>query len=244
MGKKLKGINGSEIKYIAILAMLIDHIAWQFVPTLSLAGQLMHFIGRITAPIMCFFIAEGFHYTRNVKKYLLRLGIFAVISHFAFSFYMVGRPIGCGTSSMISTLFLSLLTLCVLNSDKFQPCVKAALIAAIMFFVQNCDYGTTAIWMTLVFSLSRENRKMQYISYAVVIFVTQIIPILHVVANNLLAGSDLSTVSFFRFGMFLPIPLLMLYNGERGGSKATKWVFYIFYPAHLIFIECLTKFYG
>ena len=45
-----------------------------------------HIIGRLTAPIMWFFICEGYHYTRDVKKYMIRLGIFAVISHFAYCF--------------------------------------------------------------------------------------------------------------------------------------------------------------
>ena len=35
---------------------------------------------------MWFFIAEGYHYTKNVRKYMFRLGLFAVISHFAYCF--------------------------------------------------------------------------------------------------------------------------------------------------------------
>ena len=56
--------------------MLIDHIAWAFVPTASLLGQVMHVIGRLTGPTMAYMLAEGYHYTRNVKKYAMRLGIF------------------------------------------------------------------------------------------------------------------------------------------------------------------------
>ncbi len=61
------GMSSFTLKMIAILAMLIDHIAWAFVPTGTLLGQIMHIIGRITAPIMCYFIAEGYYHTHNIK---------------------------------------------------------------------------------------------------------------------------------------------------------------------------------
>ncbi len=61
-------LTANVLKYIAIAAMLIDHIAWSFVSDYSVLGQIMHVIGRLTAPIMCYFIAEGYYYTRNVKS--------------------------------------------------------------------------------------------------------------------------------------------------------------------------------
>lgn len=85
-----RGLSANTLKYIAIAAMLIDHIAWCFVDTYSVLGQIMHVIGRLTAPIMCYFIAEGYYYTRNVKKYLLRLGLFALISWAPFTFMEFG----------------------------------------------------------------------------------------------------------------------------------------------------------
>ncbi|MCM1330636.1 MAG: conjugal transfer protein TraX [Ruminococcus sp.] len=86
------GLSANALKYIAAAAMLVDHIAWCFVETYSVLGQIMHVVGRLTAPIMCYFIAEGYYYTRNVKKYLLRLGIFAVISWFPFVYMEYGTP--------------------------------------------------------------------------------------------------------------------------------------------------------
>ena len=81
--------------------MLIDHIAWGFVSNLSWQGQLMHFIGRITGPVMAFFVAEGFMHTRDMKKYLLRMGLFALVSAVPFMLYFRIR----GNSGMIFTLF-------------------------------------------------------------------------------------------------------------------------------------------
>ena len=78
-----KFLNSNAIKLIAIVAMTIDHIAWAVYPGYSTepGAIVMHIIGRITCPIMCYCIAEGFHYTHDVKKYTLRLLIFALISH-------------------------------------------------------------------------------------------------------------------------------------------------------------------
>ena len=101
---KVKGLSGTTIKFIAIAAMLIDHIAWAFVPTYSVFGQIMHVIGRITASIMCFFVAEGYYYTKNVKKYVLRLAIFALISHVPFIFFETENISILGNTGVISDL--------------------------------------------------------------------------------------------------------------------------------------------
>ena len=84
----MKKLNSNTIKVIAILAMTIDHIAWLLFPgyPAEVLPVVLHIIGRITCPIMCFFIAEGYHYTKNIRKYTARLFVFAVISHFAYVF--------------------------------------------------------------------------------------------------------------------------------------------------------------
>ena len=66
-----KGLNRNQIKYIAIIAMVIDHIAWAFVPLNSVPGVVLHFIGRLTGPIMGFFLAEAYLHTRSVPKLAL-----------------------------------------------------------------------------------------------------------------------------------------------------------------------------
>ena len=70
-----QGLSGNQIKGIAIAAMTVDHLAWTLFPGYDTRWfvLLAHVIGRLTAPIMWFFIAEGYHHTRNVKKYACRL---------------------------------------------------------------------------------------------------------------------------------------------------------------------------
>ena len=125
---KCISLNRNQLKYIVIIAMLIDHIAWAFVPTASLLGQIMHFIGRLTAPTMAFFVAEGYHYTRNFKKYALRMAVFAAVSWAPFVFFETGRlPIMISEGGTVSfnpwqgvifTLFLGLMAIKLWDSEN------------------------------------------------------------------------------------------------------------------------------
>ena len=83
-----KGWNGNQLKLIAIIAMTIDHLAWTLAPGYSTEWWVLlcHLAGRLTAPIMWFFIVEGWHYTHDVRKYTLRLFLLALVSHFAYNF--------------------------------------------------------------------------------------------------------------------------------------------------------------
>lgn len=74
-------LNANTLKLIAVLAMVLDHAATVFLADTAPAALFFHAVGQIAAPIMCFFVAEGYAYTSNLKKYLLRLFIAAVISH-------------------------------------------------------------------------------------------------------------------------------------------------------------------
>ena len=102
------GITGFNIKIIAAIAMLLDHIAWGLIdpvlgskdivgydfffrlsdfalaPALCILSTAFHLIGRLAFPIFLFLIVEGFCHTKSIKKYLLRMGIFAIISEIPF----------------------------------------------------------------------------------------------------------------------------------------------------------------
>ncbi|MBR4766279.1 MAG: conjugal transfer protein TraX, partial [Clostridia bacterium] len=83
-----KGLNSNALKLIAIAAMTVDHFTWAVFPGTQSVWYViaLHIIGRLTAPIMWFFIAEGCRKTHDIKKYALRMLIFAVVSHFAYCF--------------------------------------------------------------------------------------------------------------------------------------------------------------
>lgn len=128
-------LSGSTIKIIAVTAMLIDHaaasvlirylingiqtaqaagtaLAWQQEhASLYSAYYLMRDIGRLGFPIFCFLLAEGFQRTRNVGKYALRLGIFALISELPFNLAICGQVSNLGYQNVYFTLLLGLLAL-------------------------------------------------------------------------------------------------------------------------------------
>lgn len=233
------GLSANQLKFIAIIAMLIDHIAWAFVPIRSLPGQVMHTIGRLTIPIMCYFIAEGYHHTKNVKRYALRLGIFAIISHIPFIYFETGHlPISFtnGTqikfqTSVMYNLFLGLISLIVINNKRICKYIKLIIIIIICIASMIGDWFFLAVLWILAFEINYGNFKKQitYFSFiAIVLLTAPLLNLFHIIGG-------VWWEQIFQLGVFLSLPLLSKYNGQKG-SKNFKWVFYIFYPLHLLIL--------
>ncbi len=138
--ERKRGISGSTIKIIAVLFMLIDHAAaviltrqlvatgyleavesgmWEEIVTWLTNNKLLYYsydfmrmAGRVAFPLFCFFIMEGFQKTRDVRKYLLRLGIFAIVSEIPFDLAISGEWFAWGHQNVFFTLFLGLFVLC------------------------------------------------------------------------------------------------------------------------------------
>lgn len=237
---KSRGLTGSEIKLIAILAMLVDHIAWAFVPIDTFKGQLMHFFGRMTAPTMAFFISEGFHYTRNLRKYFLRLGVFAVISQMAFGYYNQEGLFWIGKLSVITTLLLGLTAVWVYNTDKLPKSLKLPALMLIMIVSEKCDWGGSLMWFILAFEVARGNKKEQIIAYGCTAFALKLVPFIYRTIDH----PETISFSWMILGVMLPLILLAMYNGEKGGGKYSKWVFYVFYPLHLFIIGYISERFG
>ena len=62
-------LNRDQIKYIAVFTMLLNHVANIFLQPGTFACEALKDIGYFTAPVMCWFLVEGYRYTRSVKKY-------------------------------------------------------------------------------------------------------------------------------------------------------------------------------
>lgn len=127
MKSKIK-FNANYLKVVAIIAMTIDHCTDLFYPGFPTEPIPLglHFIGRLTAPIMWFFVCEGYHYTKNVKKYMLRLGIFAIISHFAycFGFGISLNPLQGGIFNRTSVMYPLFIAVVVLYLEDLQSPMK------------------------------------------------------------------------------------------------------------------------
>lgn len=229
-------LNSTHLKKIAIVAMVFDHFMAIFVSHDSVIGMLLRVPGCIAAPIMCYMIAEGYNKTSNVKKYISRLLIFALISHipyniaFGYSFFQA--------TSIMWSLALGLIALTVLKHKKVHIIFKLAALFLCCALSITANWNFVAVLWIVAFGLLYKKFKMQALAFCIVSLITHIVP------TFINFGFSHEVLPhWYQLGVFLAIPLLSLYNGERGNpSKCLKYGFYIFYPAHLILLFLLNKF--
>lgn len=234
-------LNRNQLKYLVIAAMLIDHIAWAFVPTESLLGQVMHFIGRLTGPTMAYFIAEGYYYTRNFGKYALRLGIFAFLSWLPFVYFEFGcMPIVIEDGMLMGfypffgvlyTLLLGLLAIRLWDSG-LPKAVKILGVIGLCILSLPGDWAVFDVLWCLFFHIWRKDEAGKWISFCCV-------GASAVIMSALMSSSWWS--GLWQFGIFMvPIIIRFFYNGQSGSKHPfNKWFFYIFYPAHLLVLGVL-----
>lgn len=268
-----RGLNALTLKNIAVAAMIIDHLAWAFLRSytdgnfhLFVLYEILRGIGRLTMPIMCLLLTEGYIYTRNLPKYLSRLFLFSLISHVPYVFFNYGvfgirlYPLLEFETSIIFNLFLSLTFISVLKTEKLIFLFKIILCILCLFFSLFCDWGTFPIFAVFIFTIFRDYPIWKFTVYIFFIpvwfyihfFLKTFISLL----NKGIAFAFFNTHShlnyqmtntwqyrLFFIGLFAALPFLIAYNGKKGGTKNgavssffSKWFFYIFYPLHLIIL--------
>lgn len=233
MKKKIQ-FNANYLKLIAIIAMTIDHAADLIFPGFPAQPVAfgLHFIGRLTAPIMWFFVCEGYYYTRNVKKYMMRMFIFAVISHFAYCFAFGISMIPFKDSifnqtSVIYPLFVAIVVLWIQDTElPLNKWLKKIIIFVLIWTAFPADWSCLAVLAILDMYKKRGNLKKQMMA---------MIP--YVAIYGIVSFFFVSKIyALVLFGVILVYPVLKLYNGEKGKAGWMKWFFYIYYPAHLIIV--------
>lgn len=249
-------LSANALKWIAIFAMFSDHLARSIynVGALSIAGTLppiafiMLTIGKITAPIMFFFVAEGFSKTRNVKKYAIRLGIFALISHIPYNlfinnvverkaptsgnlFELASQSLTLAPTSVIFTLFLAVIALITYES-KLESSIKIFAIFMIIAISSIGDWGIVGVIIPLILHMFKEQPKIKW-----ALFFVSMIGFAFMLYFPLAEWMMILTIVIGAIGSFV---ILQTYNGTKGiGGKINKWAFYIIYPLHLLIIWVL-----
>lgn len=234
----MKRLNSNHLKLIAIIAMTIDHIADLLYPDMpnNITSNILHIIGRLTAPIMFFFICEGFYYTKNLKKYITRLFLFALISHFTycFAFGINYIPFSTGEifnqTSIMWTLACSVIALYIVygknNLKEWQKWILVILINVITF---SADWSCIGVMIILNMYSNRGNLDKQMKGMMFWTFIYSLVSFLFV---NKVYG-------IIQLFVILVYPLLKRYNGEKGKINCLKLFFYINYPLHLVIIGIL-----
>lgn len=228
-----KGLNANQIKLIAIIAMTIDHLTWALFPGTQKVWFVLalHVIGRLTAPIMWFFIAEGCHYTHSMRRYIGRLMVFAVLSHFAydFAFGIPFLPLSTGVfnqTSVMWSLAWAPILIAICNQDRIPHWVQILCTIAICLITFPSDWSSIAVMCP--FFLYAHRGKFDLQARDIVIW-TLIYAIVYFLFLDRIYG-------ILQMFTFLTIPILRQYNGEQGQWKGMRWLFYIYYPAHLVII--------
>lgn len=209
------GLTGNQLKILAMIAMTCDHVGLQLLPQLSF----LRIIGRLALPIYAYMIAEGCRYTRDRKKYLLRMVSMAAFCQSVY-FFVMGSLYMC----ILVTFSLSICLILLWDSGNrrrfyaaflgafFLCCVLPEFLAGTDFFI---DYGIMGVLLPLLIYLRS--------------------------TKGLMAGLVLLALEFggIQWLALAAVPLLMCYNGQRGKANIGR-LFYWYYPLHLVAIYGLS----
>lgn len=256
-----------SLKLFAVLAMLLDSIASIILYNTNYTGLYILFksIGSLSFPIFAFLIVEGLYRTKDVKKYLKRLGIFALISEIPFDIALYQyfwksnllRDIKSiyengyndhnlevliknifGRQNVLITLFLGLLLIYLMSlvEKKYEKelllsnLVDAVLtvVFCVVAYFMNPYYGFGGILIIVAFYLFRSSKAM----ISIMLFLIN-----GTLLANIRSGNIMDLIQLLATLAMLPIAF---YNGKKG--KDIKYFFYIFYPAHLLFLLLVSLF--
>lgn len=222
MLKKLQCLSGNALKILALVFMTVDHAGLMLFPH----AVWMRIVGRLAMPIFAYMIAEGCRHTKNRRKYLLTVVFFAAVCQVVY--LVVMRSL---YQCIFVTFSLSIAVICLLDHARGKRTVGA--VALLLLGV-----GAVA---ALCFGLPRLVRGFD-IDYG---FFGVLLPVLiycgfDPLSRFLLAACGLvllsDTLGGIQWYCLAALPLLALYNGTRGKRKM-KYLFYVYYPLHLVLLE-------
>lgn len=227
---KIQFLTRAQLKTIAILSMLIDHVNKALIyPNLvsnygflTRVSNLFDIIGRISFPLFCFLLVEGYYKTRNRKKYLLHLLIFGVISEVPFDMFATASFFNMNWNNVMFSLAFVLIT--IWSIDTLKEKMKHS--SKVLWYLVSIMIVLIMCIATMYFALDYEHHAI-LIGYFFYLF--HEVPIFAIVFGY--ASMFTQPWSLLGFGLTLS------YNGERG--RQNKLLCYWFYPVHLLIIGIL-----
>lgn len=216
-------LTSNKLKLLAYSFMAFDHTMSLLIDQGTFLYALSHIPGRIVAPIICYLLVEGYYHTRDIKKYLMRLFTFAIISHLPYVVLFDLNPYK--TTSVMWGLFLGLVCIHLLKKN-LPAYLKGVFVLILVYLARPADwYYVTILWM-IGFDHYRGNLKKQMIAFLLIGLLTYILP-----------GLLRSPMMFYRCFIFLAVPFIYAYNQRRGHqSSRLRWLMYWFYPLHFIIL--------
>lgn len=230
---KGRGLDAFTLKIIAIIGMTMDHTGLVFRDFLPLwAKCILIAFGGLTFPIMAYLIGEGYRHTKNIKKYMLRLLIFALIAQVPYYMFLMKQL------NILFTLLLGLLAIYIIERSKSRAISVLVVIGFIIVSV-SCDWGLMGVPMILIYYY-KKNRLARVTLPLILPFAFFALNIVMQFAQGWPFLEILPDLLFIVVGCSLTIPLLISYNGQRG--KPMRYFFYIYYPLHIIVLGLIRLF--
>ena len=226
------------LKIIAVITMTCDHLSYLIFGGFSF----LNYIGRIAFPIFAYQITEGYIHTSNLKKYFLRLLVFALISQIPFMLFA-----SIYTNSFHLNIFFTLLfglvsikifdTLSSISVKSnmvhrlYQLLgISITVIISVLASFVHSDYGYFGVLAIFSFYLFRNNRVLMNFAFIVLVFIYYGKYLLILAISSIYLGLIVCTI--------VPLLFINLYNHKKG--KDTKYFLYLFYPLHLLIIYVLS----
>lgn len=233
-----RGLSGTALQVVAVLSMTADHIgavimrdrqiAWATVLRDLPVLFSLRAIGRAAFPIFAFLLAQGMLHTRNRKRFILRLALFALLSELPFDLAFYGVVFYPHHQNIFFTLCLGAICIALVDYGSKKFGVVVVMVMALIAELLRTDYAALGVLTILMFWLFGQRERW---GIAVVLL--------------LFTGSCLMYGQWFYLFCMLSLPLLSCYNGMRGGPTGQvwaiirKWGFYFYYPAHLLLLAIL-----
>lgn len=210
------------LKIIALISMLLDHLSYAIYGRISF----LNYIGRLAFPIFAFQITEGYFHTKNLKKYFLRIGIFALISQIPYMLFLRTFT-NTFTLNIFFTLFIGLVAITIFDKsqNKYLGFLYVILICIISELFKF-DYGYFGILVIFIFHMFKNNKLHMGIAFLLAVCLKYTVA--------LIQSNFYSTYYILAIFTALSIIPIVFYNKKQG--KNIKYFFYIFYPVHLIIL--------
>lgn len=236
-------ITGSTLKIIALVTMLIDHIAYgilRFIPAFRATGEyhyiyvIMRYIGRVSFPLFAFLLVQGFLHTKSHARYVIRLAIFVVVSELPFNLAFYKTMLHPQYQNVFLDLllgFVAMLGLRWLKGIYYSKSFRSFITDGIRQNIFILGLGTIVVCTCM---LVAELIKADYGAAGVIVIIVFLLLKDKPIAASLIACSILLWDSELEVTSYLMIIPLYFYNGEKG--RNIKLLSYIFYPAHLLII--------
>ena len=240
-------LNAYQLKWIAVIGMVLSHAAyalremlpfWLMVPMIASGG--------LTYPIMGYFVTEGYKYTSNMKKYMMRLFVFGLIS---IPFYIL--TFRSFQFNIMFSIMLSIFMFILYDKVKFKF-IFWLIFPLILVISLWFDWWIFGMIMMLLYHIIRNEtarRVVPGVVFGILYIPFVVFGIMSLTALEAVPGAEAQIEAFHNtwgnmdilkaatagtIGCICAAILLKNYNGERG--KRVKWLFYIAYPLHLLIL--------